>query len=459
MKIKNRLSLYFSAISTLVLLIVEVVICLIFNSLVKTDFYSHLMDRATIAAQVYLEADEISADSLLHVRERYVKRLPDEVIRFYDDKNAASFIKDKDQYWPDAVINRVRQLKQVQFTEGNRQTVGIYYNDNQGNFVILVSAIDEQGSKSAKDLIKNMAMLLICSMIILFLISRWFAEKSLEPIDKLIKQMHNVSAGNLNLRVDEGDGRDEISVLAANFNNLLRNLENAFELQQSFVINASHELRTPITSIIGEIEISLNKLRTTEEYQQILRSILADAERLNTTTTSLLDLAQVDMNFTHLSVTNVAIDELIWEINDYWASKAGKGMLAVNILHLPDDAEHLEVMANKSLLTVALNNIIANAFKFSANKRVDCDLYVDDKMIQITIKDEGVGIPVDEQAKVFESFYRGTNGKYFQGTGVGLYVTNKIINLFNGHIEVKSSVGIGTSIVITFIHKSNAILI
>ncbi|WP_158993183.1 ATP-binding protein [Mucilaginibacter sp. L196] len=451
MKIKNRLSLYFSAISTIVLLIVEIVICLIFNSLIKTDFYSHLMDRATVAAQVYLEADEISADSLIHVRERYVKRLPNEVVRFYDDKNTASFIKDKDQYWTDAVINQVRKSKEVEFAEGNRQTVGIYYNDNQGNFVILVSAVDEQGTKRTKDLIKGMAVLLICSMAILFLISRWFAKKSLEPIAKLIKQMHKVSAGNLSLRVDEGDGRDEISELAANFNNLLRNLENAFELQQSFVVNASHELRTPITTIIGEIEISLNKLRTPEEYQQVLRSILTDAERLNTTTTSLLELAQVDMNFTQLSVSPVAIDELIWEINDYWASKAGKGMLAVNILHLPDDAENLQVTANKSLLTVAFNNIIANAFKFSANKRVNCDLYADDKIIKITVADSGVGIPPQELAKIFESFYRGTNGKYFQGTGVGLYVTNKIISLFNGKIDVDSTVGVGTSIAISFI--------
>ncbi|MHB8208758.1 sensor histidine kinase [Mucilaginibacter sp.] len=451
MKIKNRLSLYFSAISAIVLLIVEIVICLIFISLIKTDFYSHLMDRATVAAQVYLEADEISADSLSHVRERYVKRLPDEVVRFYDDKNTASFIKDKDQYWTDAVINGVRKSKELQFAEGNRQTVGIYYNDNQGNFVILVSAVDELGTKRTKDLIEGMAILLVCSMAVLFLISRWFAKKSLEPIDELIRQMHNVSAGNLSLRVDEGDGRDEISELATNFNNLLRNLENAFELQQSFVVNASHELRTPITTIIGEIEISLNKSRTVEEYQQVLRSILADAERLNTTTTSLLELAQVDMNFTQLSVAPVAIDELIWEINDYWAAKAGKGMLAVNILHLPDDAENLQITANKSLLTVAFNNIIANAFKFSANKRVNCDLYADDKLIKITVTDAGVGIPSEEQAKVFESFYRGSNGKYFQGTGVGLYVTNKIISLFNGKIDVYSTVGVGTSIVISFI--------
>src|ERR1700750_2453900 len=133
MKIKNKLSLYFTAISTIALLIVEVILCFSFRSYIKGEFYSHLMDRATVAAQVYLQADEISADSLSHVRERYLKRLPDEVVRFYDDKDAASFIKDNNRYWTNDVITAVRKRRQLQFAEGDRQTVGIYYNDNQGN--------------------------------------------------------------------------------------------------------------------------------------------------------------------------------------------------------------------------------------------------------------------------------------------------------------------------------------
>src|SRR5258707_12820037 len=126
MKIKNRLSLYFTAISAIVLLIVQVVICITFNSLVKSDFYDHLMDRANVAAQLYLEADEISPDSLSHVRERYLQRLPDEVVRLYDDKDAASFIKDRNKFWSGSVIDAVQKNKQLEFNEGSRQTVGIY---------------------------------------------------------------------------------------------------------------------------------------------------------------------------------------------------------------------------------------------------------------------------------------------------------------------------------------------
>src|ERR1700733_9202519 len=339
MKIKNRLSLYFTALSAIVLLIVEAVICIIFSSLIKSDFYDHLMYRANVAAQLYLEADEISADSLSHVRARYLQPIPHEVIRFYDDKNAASFIKDKNQFWSAPVINMVRKRKEMKFPEGNRQTVGIYYNDNQGNFVILVSADDVQGHKRWLDLLRSMSILLISVTAGLFIASRWFAEKALEPIDKVIAQMRRVRAGTLNMRVDEGNGKDEISALAHNFNQVIEHLENAFELQQTFVINASHELRTPITTIIGEIEIALNKLRTNAEYELVLNSVLNDAERLNETISSLLELAHVDMDYTQPAFKPVGIDELIWELNDYWTGRAGKGSFNVNILHLPDRHE------------------------------------------------------------------------------------------------------------------------
>jgi signal transduction histidine kinase len=450
MKIKNRLALYFTLISAVILLIALTIILVIFNSFAKSDFYGRLMDRAKVAAQLYLEADEISPDSLSHVRERYLKQLPGEITRFYDDRNTASFIRDRQQYWSTDVIDMVRKRKQTEFTEGDRQTVGIYYNDNQGNFVILTSAADIQGHRRIDDLVEIMLVMFVWVITGLFFIGRWFAKKALEPIDDVIEQMQQVRASNLSLRITEGNGRDEISKLAQNFNRLLKHLDNAFEVQQTYVTNASHELKTPVTSIIGEIEVTLNKERTADEYQQVLRSVLNDAEGLNETITGLMELAQVDMSYTQAALSPVAIDELIWELADQWTNKLGKGLFLVSIQHLPDDPEKLQIPANKALLSIALNNIISNAYKFSDKRRVQCDLYADDDHISITVTDSGIGIPADEKEKIFESFYRGTNVKDFHGTGIGLYITGKIINLFNGTIDVTSMPGKGTSIIIHF---------
>lgn len=450
MKIRNRLALYFTIISAVILLIALSIIFITFNSFAKADFYSRLVDRAKVAAQLYLEADEISPDSLNHVRERYLKQLPGEVTRIYNDNNAASFIRDKQQYWRGDVIDMVRKRKEVEFPEGARQTVGIYYNDNQGNFVILTSASDTQGRRRIDDLIEIMLAMFVLVITGLFFIGRWFAKKALEPLDDVVGQMQLVTARNLGFRVGEGNGKDEISVLAQNFNRLLKHLENAFEMQQTYVTNASHELKTPVTSIIGEIEVALHKARSNEEYERVLKSVLIDAEDLNETIAGLMELAQVDMSYTQAPLDPVAIDELIWEVADYWTNKLGKGLFAVSVKHLPADPEKLQIPANKALLAIALNNIIGNAYKFSDNQRVQCDLYADGNQITVTVIDSGIGIPIEEQGRVFESFYRATNVKSHQGSGIGLYITGKIIQLYNGRISIKSEPGNGTSVTITF---------
>lgn len=450
MKIRNRLALYFTIISAVILLIALSIIFITFNSFAKADFYSRLVDRAKVAAQLYLEADEISPDSLNHVRERYLKQLPGEVTRIYNDNNAASFIRDKQQYWRGDVIDLVRKRKEVEFPEGPRQTVGIYYNDNQGNFVILTSASDTQGRRRIDDLIEIMLAMFVLVITGLFFIGRWFAKKALEPLDDVVGQMQLVNARNLSFRVDEGNGKDEIGVLAQNFNRLLKHLENAFEMQQTYVTNASHELKTPVTSIIGEIEVALHKSRSNEEYERVLKSVLIDAEDLNETIAGLMELAQVDMSYTQAPLDPVAIDELIWELADYWTNKLGKGLFAVSVKHLPADPEKLQIAANKALLAIAFNNIIGNAYKFSDNQRVQCDLYADGEQITVTIIDSGIGIPIGEQKRVFESFYRATNVKSHQGSGIGLYITGKIIQLYNGRISIKSEPGNGTSVTITF---------
>jgi signal transduction histidine kinase len=451
MKIKNRLSLYFTLTTAVILFIAMVIIFISFQSLVKSDFYNRLLDRSKVASQLYLKADEISADSLGRVRARYLKQLPGEIIRFYNNKNAASFIKDKQQYWSNSVIGAVRKQKEIEFTEGIRQTVGVYYHDNQGDFVVLVSASDIQGIRRLDDLVEIMSILFIGVILSLFVISRWFAKKALEPIDNVIDQMQLVRASNLSMRISEGNGKDEISRLAQNFNRLLKHLENTFELQQSFVTNASHELRTPLTSIIGEIEVALHKTRTAGEYEQLLMSLLGDASRLKETITSLLELAQVDISYTQVILTPVAVDELIWEINEHWVKKQGKNHFLVNMVQLPEDPEQLLLPANKPLLLIALNNIISNAYKFSDDKPVRCELYADKNKIQISIIDKGVGIPAEGREKVFESFYRAENVKDYHGSGVGLYVTRKIINLFNGTIRIDSSSDNGTVFTVEFL--------
>jgi signal transduction histidine kinase len=397
-----------------------------------------------------LKADEISQDSLTSVREHYLEKIPTEVIRIYDSKNIAAFIPEKHSYWTKQEVETVRRTGYSQYVDGDRQVVGIYVKDNQGDFVILASAQDTATVSRMFNLLETMIVIFILIIILGFLIGRWVANSLLSPINQVISRMQVIRASNLDMRVDEGKGNDEISLLARNFNNLLEHLENAFQLQKTFVANASHELRTPITSIIGESEIALSKERDPEEYKRVLQSVLVDSERLDHTITGLLELAEIEMDFSKATLIPVRVDEVLWELWTYWNDRLGINSLLVEMPNAVDDEQSLIITCNKSLLYIALNNIISNGFKFSENKPVVCVLDTNSGVIKIDIIDKGCGINAADIPSLFKPFYRSVNTVNIPGHGLGLYIASNIISIYDGTISVTSKTDKGTIFSIRF---------
>lgn len=450
MKIKNRLSIYFTLISCGALLLVLLAVYFSVFTFFRIDFNQRLADRVELAAKLYLEADEVGPEELDVVQRKYLERLPDEVIRIYNERNKATFNASNGIYWTDDIIEQVRKEGKIEYEEGDRQVVGKFFRDNQGDFVILASAVDRSFHRRLTTIAYLTLIVFICFSGVLFFAGQWFAKKALLPIKKIIEQMHQIGSRNLHKRIDEVKNKDEIAELISNFNFLLERLENAFELQQSFVANASHELRTPLTSIMGEADVALEKKRKPEEYEQILRSISSDAMRLREIITSLMELAQVDFNYTLTELAPVRLDELIWELNDVWTERKGPGLLKLSFIDLPEDENDLLIPANKALLYIAINNIIDNAFKYSEDHPVFLQFKVEQYVISVTIADQGPGISADEAENIFKPFYRIKRTQNVYGSGVGLYIAGKIIALFNGAIRVVSDGSSGSSFVISF---------
>lgn len=452
MKIRNRLALYYTLISSVTQLIIMVALYLAISRFFKQDFYARLTDRINIAAQLYLKADELSTDSLSEIHDKMIARLPEEVIRIYNSENMAEFIKEHGQYWGLDVINLVRKKGRVAFQEGNMNTVGGYYHDNQGDFVILASAYDHSGHTRLAGILEIMAITFIVINASLFFIGRFLASRTLSPIDRLIQQIRQIRATKLDTRVNEGSRTDEIGELAISFNQLLAHLQNTFEMQQTFVANASHELRTPVTSMLGEIEVTLLKDRSGKEYIELLESLKHDVLRLSETTQNLMNLAQIDMDYTLASREPIHIDELIWDLESYWAQQKHKGnQLQVHIANLPEDSRDLVLMANENLLKIALNNIIGNAFKYSDNLPVILQLQVKKEFIIIDIVDHGIGVPEEEKEHLLRAFYRSANSRKFQGSGIGLFITNKIVELYHGKIDIILNTDKGSTFRISFL--------
>jgi signal transduction histidine kinase len=449
MKLKDRLSLYFTLISTLTLLGVLCAVYFTFIKFLEADFFDRLTDRTMVTAKLYLEADEISADSLNTVRNQYLETLNGEVIRIYNAKNSATFIGDDQQYWSNETINKVRKQKKIQFLDGKRQVVGIFYKDNQGDFVILASAIDQSTYSRIDKLQKIMVMIFVVIFIGLLLSGRWIAKKILKPLDLFIEEVKQIKSNNLHFRVQEGRNKDEINLLAQNFNNLMEHLEQAFVLQKTFVANASHELRTPVTRMMIGAEITLSQERQSTDYQKALASVMEDAEKMDNIITGLVSLAQADLEFGAPKLQDIRIDETLWILAEEWNQKP-KGKLIIDILNMPEDPAQLLIQANPTLLAIALNNIISNAFKFSDDQDVHCSLDIQAEFIHVSITDHGPGIPKDKQEDIFKPFYSSAIENRHQGNGMGLYMAHKIISLFKGNLSVTSKKGDGTCFKISF---------
>jgi len=447
MKIKDRLALYFTLISTLILMGVLFVVYFMFIKIMEADFFVRLTDRTMVTAKLYLEADEISPDSLDKVRSQYLETLNGEVIRIYNSKNNATFIGDDQQYWSNETINKVRKQKRLKFKDDKRQVVGIFYKDNQGDFVILASAVDMSTLYRLEKLRDIMILTFLIIFIGLLLSGRWIANRILKPLDRFIKDVKQIKSNNLHFRVEAGKNKDEINLLAQDFNNLMEHLEQAFVLQKTFIANASHELRTPVTRILIGAEISLSKERRPEDYKLALTAVMEDAENMDNIITGLVSLAQADLEFGSSQLQPIRLDELIWNITFEWNKKNDQGRLETDILNMPEEPNELIINANPVLLTIAINNILSNAFKFSDQQDVYCTLQIKPDEIIINITDNGKGIPLADQPFIFDPFYTAA-APHHQGNGMGLYMAHKIITLLRGKLELISGDGNGSTFAI-----------
>jgi len=435
MKIKDRIALYFTLISTSMLFAVLCTVYFTFMKFLEADFFERLTDRTMVTAKLYLEADEISRDALNTVRHKYLQKLNSEVIRIYDQKNRATFIGDTAQYWTPATIDQVRRKGRLKYTDGQRQVVGIYYKDNQGDFVILASA-DDQGSHNRLDkLLKIMIFIFILISLIVLLLSRWIAQKMLKPLQKFMLEVKQASAQNMQFRVEEHNNKDEINLIAQSFNHLMEELEQAFILQKTFVANASHELRTPVTRIMMNAELVLSKERDQAAYQKVIISMLEDAEKMEHIITGLVALAKMDLDLINSQLAPIKLDDLLAKIQTEWKMQKG---LDLNITYQTPITTKPEILANATLLQIALDNIISNAFKFSDNQEVNIQVETRKNHVFIHIIDHGKGILVDDQADIFNPFYTRAKEHGQHGEGMGLYMSKKIIDLLKGEITIKN---------------------
>ena len=241
--------------------------------------------------------------------------------------------------------------------------------------------------------------------------------------------------------------------LSETFNQMLNRIEQSFSNQKLFVSNVAHELRTPLSALITELEVALLRdERTTDEYKTVITNTLTDAQNLKHLITGLLDLAKVNYDASQISKEDLRLDELLLDAHEI-VLKANSEY-TVNLIFEQDieDENTITVRGNAYLLKMAFVNLIENNCKFSDNKTSHVNISFSEKKSIIHFSDSGIGIPKDEIDKIFTPFYRGTNSNKTKGQGLGMALTQKIVLLHNGTVIVHSHIGEGTRFIIEIPH-------
>jgi two-component system OmpR family sensor kinase len=278
----------------------------------------------------------------------------------------------------------------------------------------------------------------LLSIIISAYTSYALARKALGPINEITETAEVVSAGDLTRRLKSFSQDQEITLLIRMLNKMFGRLEASFKAQQRFTADASHELRIPLTVLKGDIEVTLRRKRTPEEYEHMLRQKLEIIERMERIVNGLLTLAKADTGTLELHRKQVDLSLLLEEVGQHHLGLfSGKHLdLELNI------EDEVYVTGDEDRLGQVIFNLLNNAYNHTPkDSTITLNLSVSDDMAIVEVIDQGGGIAPDHLPHLFDRFYRADSdrNRAAGGAGLGLAITKRIVEAHDGSIEVESS--------------------
>lgn len=446
MKIRHKIMLLFILQVTAIILVLGLTVYYFSSLERKVVFDKRLNNRANYTAAVF----SLLGDSSTAILDRLDSTstaglLPRRSVGIVDLKGKTLYQYNKTDslfLHPDEVLMHQLEIgREVYFNLGKREAVAIKYHYPHKKFIVEIAAYDEEGHRRLAHLVGILFSSLFIGILLTALVAYLFSRQLLKPITQIIREVNEISSKNLQHRIRAGSGHDELNQLANTFNELLERLQKSFNIQRRFISNASHELSTPLTSISSQLQVTLNKERTTTEYKEVLLSVNEDVRQIKQLTKSLLEIARADTEGS-IELSEMRIDEVLLKIISELKKLNKEYHIELNFGVIREEAMENDfvVFGNQELLHSAIKNVIENGCKYSPNKTAIVNLSYADKIIYISISNKGNTIAEGDLQKIFQPFYRGTNASEFKGFGLGLALSQSIIKLHKGSIEVKSGI-------------------
>jgi signal transduction histidine kinase len=438
-KIRQRLALRFTLVSALLTGTILIFIYILTRGFVKADFIESLTQQSSLEALHYAAPNVqgaippgtfplVNPETAVYDIEG---KLLHQVGNYPIDKSWITFLMENDMF------NAER---------GEYTTVGRKYNIHGQLYLVFVSDKNIPGQHELDLSVKAITAGWLLSLLLSYLAGLYFSANALRPVKHVVNEVNRINKDNLGYRLqlkNAGFRLDEIDELVVTFNALLNRIESAFIVQKRFVQNASHELKTPLTSIMAEAELALARDRPKEEYQRTLHVILSETERLVKISQALLTLARIEEGSLKSEMERLDVRAIVKEALDTFKVHHPERELVVDI----DQLEGY-IKGNAILLQTALRNILDNAVKYS---RIQISVTGKSfkNSVVIGFQDYGVGIPEADMLRVRSPLFRGSNVSDKPGAGLGLSLVDRIMRVHGGELDINSEENKGTLCEIT----------
>jgi two-component system OmpR family sensor kinase len=275
----------------------------------------------------------------------------------------------------------------------------------------------------------------------------WLARKIIQPLEQMTQTAEQISFRHLDQRLGMTSSSNEVSRLATVFNTMLDRLQKSFEQQARFTADASHELRTPVAVILTQAEHSLSRPRTPVEYCAALETCVVAATQMKRLIDDLLILARADLGRLQLRHAPLDLAEVVRDVLMLLEPLAEqrKVRLSSHLLSAGVDGDSLR-------LNQVVTNLVSNAIRYNRPEgSVSVSVFARDGRSWLVVADSGIGIPLGDQSRVIERFFRADTSRTFddnQGTGLGLSIADEIISAHGGTMEIASQPDRGTTVTV-----------
>ncbi|MDN3677119.1 HAMP domain-containing sensor histidine kinase [Flavobacterium paronense] len=439
-------------------LLIFVVFCVIYG-IVRFSVYIKVNNDIKSEVAKHLKEIEVKENCVLLIREKQWKKIQfnkvdisPAFIQFVDELGAIvdkspNLKQKKLNYYPEAINNVLFDAK-LEKTSVRQIQVPLYQNTKIIGYMIIAMSLEDSVM-----VLNNLFFILIVAypliLIVLFLIARFIAGRSIKPISSIIQTSNIITKDNLKSRIPLPINKDELHLLSNTINNLLDRVENAIEREKQFTSDASHELRTPLAVIKGTLEVLIRKPRNQEEYKEKIDFCINEVNRLNFLVDELLLLARFENQKQSLKIEKVLLNAIFLDIISRNSTIISEKKLKCEALFSKD----FYVDTDSYLFSIIINNILTNAIKYSKNNgKIHIDIREINNKILCTFSDSGIGIATEDLEKIFDQFYRSKSNQHpeIKGTGLGLSIVKRLCILLQIDLNIESKENVGTKVVLSF---------